>query len=396
MKRLRHLLLLLLALVLAACPAKAQERAQALKNPAEDFVRVSVVFAEPGRDVSSVYGHAMLRLECPDSKLDYIFSQENSTDSLFSFISGKTTVDTRAVPTQEYLQTYRDEKRSVYAYELNLPIRIKQRLWQQMDWRLEQPGEIYSPIHNSCTVSVMQWLVDAVDADSLEFAAWPELYNKSTRDLGGTYLKNRWVHLLCSILVPGTFVDKEESPTRKVLLPAELLRVLQNCKAYGKPLLSGKRQTLLSYPPQNMDYGDPASLGYWVKQPEFPATIILIFSLSGLLLDLLRRKKAHKARGPLVWTLITPALIVQTLSGGFVIYLLLFSDLPDTDWNWLVIPFNVLPLLLWRWREKWAVPFAAVCVLWCLAVTIPKYGMVDPTSLILALSSAAAFLPLRK
>lgn len=74
----------------------------------------------------------------------------------------------------------------------------------------------------------------------------------------------------------------------------------------------------------------------------------------------------------------------------------MFSDLPDTDWNWLVIPFNVLPLLLWRWREKWAVPFAAVCVLWCLAVTIPKYGMVDPTSLILALSSAAAFLPLRK
>lgn len=63
----------------------------------------------------------------------------------------------------------------------------------------------------------------------------------------------------------------------------------------------------------------------------------------------------------------------------------------------IVHPAENTPLQeAWRWREKWAVPFAAVCVLWCLAVTIPKYGMVDPTSLILALSSAAAFLPLRK
>lgn len=396
MKSLRHLLLLLLASIMVIFPTKAQEQGQAPDNPAEDFVRTSVVFAEPGKALLSVYGHAMLRLECPDLKLDYIFSQENATDSIFRFINGKSMVGTRAVPTQEYLQIYRDEKRSVYSYELNLPIRIKQRLWQQMDWRLEQPGEIYSPIYNSCTVCVMQWLVDAVDADSLEFAAWPELYNKSTRDLGGTYLKNRWIHFFCSIVVPGTFVDKKEHPTRKVLHPAELLRVLQNCKAYGKPLLSSKRKALLNYPPQNIDYGDPYSVGYWVKQPEFPATIILLLALVGTFLDGLRRRKENKVRGPLVWVLISPALITQLLFGIAVSYLMIVSELPDTDWNWLIIPFNLLPLLLWHWRKIWAIPYAILCIAWCLAMTLPKYGMVDPTSLILACAAAAAFLPLRK
>lgn len=397
MKSLRHLFLTL-ALVLAAFPAKAQEQGQAPENPAEDFVRASVVVASPGEAIYSALGHSTIRLECPDLNLDYIFSEESEDeyDKIWRFIQGKLGVGVRAVPTQEYLQIYRDEQRSVYSYELNLPIRIKQRLWQQMDWRLQQPDEIYDFVHKSCAASVMQWLMDAVDADSLLFAEWPERYSKAPRQMGGDSIKNRWVHLLCYTVAGGDTYDKNVPPTQKIFHPMELVRVLQNCKAYGRPMLSSKQEVLLSYPPKNLADIDRSEWTYWLKQPECPSTILLLLALVGTVLDWRRRRKGNQARGPLVWALISPALLVYALAGIFMTYLTFFSDMPCTEWNWLIIPFNVLPLLLWHWRERWAVPFAAVCVLWCLAVTVPKYGMVDPTHLLLTLAAAAAFLPLRK
>lgn len=397
MKSLRHLFLTL-ASILAILSAKGQEQGQPPENPAEDFVRASVVVASPGESIYSALGHSMIRLECPDLKLDYIFSEESEDeyDKIWRFIRGKLGVGVRAVPTQEYLQIYRDEQRSVYSYELNLPIRIKQRLWQQMDWRLQQPDERYDIVHTSCAVSLMQWLMDAVDADSLRFAPWPDDYAKSPREIGGDSIKNRWVHLLCCTVAGGDTYDKNVPPTQKIFHPMELVRVLQNCKAYGRPMLSSKQEVLMSYPPKDLVDTDRSKWTYWLKQPECPSTILLLLALVGTFLDWRRRRKENQARGPLVWALISPALLVCALAGIFMTYLTFFSDMPCTEWNWLIIPFNVLPLLLWHWREKWAVPFAAVCVLWCLAVTIPKYGMVDPTHLLLALSSAAAVLPLRK
>lgn len=398
MKSLRHILLFLLAFILAIFPTKAQKQGQPPENPAEDFVRASVVVASPGEAIYSALGHSMIRLECPDLKLDYIFSEESEDeyDKIWRFIQGKLGVGVRAVPTLEYLQIYRDEQRSVYSYELNLPIRIKQRLWQQMDWRLQQPDEIYDLVNKSCAVSLMQWLMDAVDQDSIQFAEWPEDYGKSPREIAGDSIKNRWVHLFGCTVAAGETYDKSVNPTRKIMHPYELVRVLQNCKAYGRPMLSSKQEVLMSYPPKDLVDTDRSKWTYWLKQPECPSTILLLLALVGTFLDWRRRRKENQARGPLVWALISPALLIYALAGIFMTYLTFFSDMPCTEWNWLIIPFNVLPLLLWHWRERWAVPFAVVCVLWCLAVTVPKYGMVDPTHLLLALSSAAAVLPLRK
>lgn len=392
LKQLRLFSALLLIILLSHSPSAAQPP----ENPSEDFVRASIVVASPGEAIYSALGHSMLRLECPDLNLDYIFSEESEDEynKIWLFIQGKLGVGVRAVPTQEYLQIYRDEQRSVYAYELNLPIRIKQRLWQQMDWRLQQPDELYDIVHTSCAVSLMQWLMDAVDADSIQFAPWPDDYAKSPREIGGDSIKNRWAHLLCCTVAGGDTYNKDVSPTRKVFHPMELVRVLQNCKAYGRPMLSSQQEVLLSYPPKRQD--ESTGCLYWLKQPECPATLILILAFAGAFLDWRRRRKGQAARGPLVWVLTGPALLVNAVAGIFMTYLTFFSAMPSTEWNWLLVPFNVLPPLLWHWRRRWAVPFAVLITAWCFAVTLPKYGMVDPTHLLLSIASAIAFLTLRE
>lgn len=72
-------------------------------------------------------------------------------------------------------------------------------------------------------------------------------------------------------------------------------------------------------------------------------------------------------------------------------YLILFSNLPCTDWNWLIIPFNILPAIFWYWRRYWALPYAGIIFIWCL-VMIGEYlwghVLVDWPHILLALSFA--------
>jgi hypothetical protein len=42
--------------------------------------------------------------------------------------------------------------------------------------------------------------------------------------------------------------------------------------------------------------------------------------------------------------------------------------LAATGWSWLVIPFNPLPALFWKWRRYWALPFACIILIWCIAM----------------------------
>ena len=62
-------------------------------------------------------------------------------------------------------------------------------------------------------------------------------------------------------------------------------------------------------------------------------------------------------------------LVVQTLIGCIVTYLVCFSDLCCTDWNWLIIPFNPLLAIFWYWRRHWALPYVGVLVVWCIAMS---------------------------
>ena len=45
--------------------------------------------------------------------------------------------------------------------------------------------------------------------------------------------------------------------------------------------------------------------------------------------------------------------------------MLVFPSMPNTDWNWLIIPFNILPVLFWPWRRYWSLPYACIILLWC-------------------------------
>ena len=60
--------------------------------------------------------------------------------------------------------------------------------------------------------------------------------------------------------------------------------------------------------------------------------------------------------------------------------------LPATGWSWLIIPFNILPAICWKWRKKWALPYVIVIALWCICMLCATHRLVEYTHIILATS----------
>lgn len=366
MKVLRRLLLLLTALLPVG--VFAQTDTVDVKQPAEDFVTASVCVASPGEEIYSALGHACLRLQCPTYGLDYVYSyeSEDASHKVLDFFAGRLKMAVRAVPTSEYVAQYAPEGRGVTEYVLRLPIRVKQRLWQQMDARLQYTPVPYDYMNRSCAVSVLDWLEEAIGKDSLEYAPWPEKYGRSRKEIGGDSIVNEWNHIFVCTFVTGEANDVHIDNRRKVIIPSELVEVLQGAQAFGTPLMEDGCNVLQ---PTTKTVG-PAKV-----TPLMLSLVVLLLSLVNL--------RLHKT-----W-LRAVVLIPCLLLGLFVLYLVALSDLPCTQWNWLVIPFCPLPFLFWKWRRLWTLPFAAVCVAWIVGLLLYPHQVVDSAHLVLAAAMAA-------
>ena len=358
----------LLLLALLPLYAFAQVDTAAILHPTEDFVTVSVCVASPGEEASSSLGHACLRLQCPSADLDYVYSYEaeDPKEDMFRFFTGKLKMLVLAVPSKIYVAHYAQEGRGVEEYILNLPVRVKQRLWQQMDKRLAYTPVPYDYLNRGCAVSVLQWLEDAIGKDSIDYAPWPEKYNGSRADMAFDSITNEWSRFLLSTIVAGEVHKLDIDNTDKAILPTELIEVLQGAKAFGEPILTeGNHHSLLAAKrsPQRAKV-----------TPIMVAFVILFLSLLNL--------RLHNVW--LRWAVLLPCLLI----GAFVLCLVLFSSIPCTQWSVLVVPFCPLPFIFWKWRHWWALPFALLCVAWIVGILLYPHRLVDGAHIVLAAAMA--------
>lgn len=367
---------LLFVLFISTCLcAFAQSEEDALANPDEDFVIASVLVASSGEEIYSSVGHACLRLQCPTHGLDFVFSEESedTRNKVLQFFAGNLKMGVRAVPTQKYVDEYAEEGRGVQEYMLNLPIKVKQRLWQQMDGRLEYDDIPYDFLNHGCAQSVLSWLEDAIDTDSLVYAEWPEYYDMTRREMVSKNVVSPWAHVFFTIFIAGDSNNPDVSKSAKVVLPEDLVDVLCKAKAYGKPLLNGTPNTLLS---------QTKEIRYTWFTPDMLAIILLLIAIANVFV-----RKA---------LLRIPVLVIGSAIGCFVLYLLCFSDLTCTEWNWLIVPFFPLPLFAWKWRKHWALPMTAICIAWSVAMLASPHQLVDMALIILAVATTVIYFEIYK
>lgn len=324
-----------------------------------NFVTASLLIMSPGDELYSCAGHACIRLECPTFNLDYCFSYESESvkEKVLTFFMGKLKMGMFAVATVDWLKNYENVGRGIIEYRLNLPPNVKQRLWKLLDDKVaEGPNLPYDYLRRGCAQSVLTILQEALKPYRMSVTSWPPQYKQTRREfvINSIQHTHPW-NLFFLQAICGAELDRNVSNTQKVLLPGDLLALLREAKVDGRAVIDGEGDKLLTAKP--------------MKAPSVFTPIVasaLFFAVAAANIVL---KSTWLEGGFLAF---------QALLGVFFTYLIFFSNLPATSWHWLIVPFNLLPAIFWKWRQKWALWFAGVLVLWEIGMIAYPHRLTDP------------------
>lgn len=342
---------------------------------ADDFVKASILTATPSDVLYSCAGHASIRMQCLHYDLDMVYTYESEPvkDKVLSFLKGDLKMGMTAVPTERVLADYASEGRGVAEYVLNIPLEKRKQLWQYLDGKVEEGMNLpYDYLNRSCALMCLRAICTSVQPDTLSFGKWDERLVKESRrallgDIIGDYPWNRFF----IFTIAGTEADEPCAVADKVVVPPDLITVLQKATMGGQPVL--KEPSTLVSP------ADDVKQSSWHPTPVMLACVLLLLAVISCIC--------------LQQTLSILLLAVQSAIGLVITYLVFISTLPVTNFSWLIIPFNLLPLILWHWRKWWLLPFAMICLGWSI-VMLTRVGnpLVDPAHIIFALAFAVNYI----
>lgn len=332
-----------------------------------NFVTASLLIMSPGDELYSCAGHACIRLECPTFNLDYCFSYESESvkEKVLTFFMGKLKMGMFAIPTEDYLNVGRESGRGVMQYRLSLPPDAKQRLWKYLDDKVSEGSALaYDYMERGCAQAIMKVLREALPPYEMVVYPWPKEYERWARSefLAAATMAYPWQQFILYTIC-GATTDEGMSNFRKVVIPQDLLAILKIAKIGGRSVIEGESVELISARNANA-----AGLRA-ICTPFVVSWFIVAVATANLLMK---------------WDWMDVAfLTMQSLLGLFLTYMICFSNLTAMGWNWLIVPFNPLPLVFWKWRKTWALGFLGVLVLWEAFMIFAPHRMTDPAYLVL-------------
>ncbi len=370
----KYILATIAVIILSAATVFAQN--DTLPEPdrsAEDFVLVSLCIADPTDwrdDALGTSGHAFLRLQCPYYSLDYCFSYEGErvNDNLHRYITGNTKMGMFAVPTEEYLEDYNKWNRSIHEYLLNLPPKAEVRLWEIMDNHLTAGITLRQDLNKyGCAITVVKYIKQALASTPIVYAP-SELDNLTRREIGYRSLeKHPWIRLTSMIFTDNRY-DRLCPIDEKLIVPADLAEVWCNASVDGRHLATYNGDIVSGAPIDNC-------------KPWFTPMLLVVLLLIITIAFAFTRYK---------WWDIT-MVVVQALVGLVLIYLWIVMKEFGSAAYIVMALMNPLPLLLWKWRKYWGLPYAALLLIGVIILALLPHMLVDPAILVLALSYIVIF-----
>ena len=350
---------------------------------AEDFVTVSLMISQPSDvRVYSIFGHAALRLQCPAFDLDYVFSyiSIHSDAAALEYIVIRPTMGLIAVPTEQYIE---EEFRGITEYAMYLPPQVETELWRILDESTAKGYERpYDCVAGSCAQMVSQYINRAIataypkDSVQTQWLGEPE---HTMHELMNMYAQEApWQLFLINSILGSSYVDNVNmTNAKKILFPLQLLALWHNTALCGKPILSD--EPIVHTTSEVMKA--PRITPLWC------AWLLLILSVISILTSVGGNRGWISNIGIGIDYLM---LCLQTLAGLFMMVMMWVAYLPfpTAHWNWLLMPFNILPAICWKWRKYWALPCAGLLVIWCLVMLFVPYMIVDAPHIIFTFAFA--------
>ena len=327
----------------------------------EDFVKAYLMISDPTDGVFSPMGHTAIRLVCDVYNLDYSFGYDvmlvPGMSEQQAFALGKVRVAVIGDSTQNYIRDAIAGKRGIQQYELHLPIVAKRKLWQILDEEAAKGDCMsYEFFHSGCALLMSHHIENALTQTGyhLTYAPWEPVYKGSYREILFDFVTfNPWLRWTL-MTIYGVEADQQDRPSReKIILPSMLVDVLQKATVNGQPVLTNG-----GYITDTWDYS---------HHPLVTPIMVAIFFLLLAIISCFIKSSV------IDWVILG----VQSLLGLIIFCFLFFVDQTTMPFSWLYIPFNILPLIAWKWRKYWALPYAVLLGMWALYMIITPRLFVD-------------------
>ncbi|MCG9793874.1 lipoprotein N-acyltransferase Lnb domain-containing protein [Flavobacterium algicola] len=218
--------------------------------------KVSILTCGTGNESYSLFGHTALRITDELTMVDVVYNYGAFDFNTPNFVSkfAKGDLDYFAVTHRfaDFMATYMYEQRNVYEQELELPLEVKQQLFENLNSALTSGESIYRYkfIDKNCTSMV----IDIINKTLRETAVSKRTPSILTyRSILYPYFDNHFYEQLGTSIIFGTKVD---AISDHIFLPLDLMENLKLATYKGQKLVQTETKTLL-------DFAPTASFSWW-------------------------------------------------------------------------------------------------------------------------------------
>ena len=302
---------ILLSLFLTLTLQAQEEQKDSIQASLPTDVYAYYVVVTPGEMMSSILGHAAVRMSCPSQGLDYCFTiktpeiKDEAIDMLFSRLR----IGVVPEETEMFRQDYIKDGRGITEYRLNFTLDETRQLWKMLDEQVARGLYMnLDYVNNSCTQVAFENIYELLRVRSdlnIDQVISESIPVKTRREAVLNYFDQStwWGFLLHSCY--SYYPDEEVSPRRLVVMPQDAAKVLSQAGMVSEETTVSPQQTIAQH------------VGWFTP---------LVASILFLLLCLLPFKQVDYLAVPL-WVVLL--LLFVTLS--------IFAGSAGIGFNWLIL-----------------------------------------------------------
>lgn len=362
-----HKKIIFIVLLLLPLTCHAEEENEILPD-SSNFVIASLLTITPADAIYSSMGHSAIRMQCPSESLDYCFSLEMAAlpGDYARFFSGQMKAAVVAIPTEVFLQAYRQEGRGITQRELNLTHHEKQQMWRLLDEEVVKPPHLtFNFLNTNCVMMSILMIERCLINEQMDFGKLPSALQLDNGDLIRHHSAHTpWAQFLY-ITLSGAACDGHEAMEYR-LSPKMIVEVLDNAtilndSTAARPVFKGVPKQIL----QATTHPQP-----------YPVTPTMLFGALLLLTIAItiaeRYGQCHKTAKVLDILLY----VLQVSAGIVLLYTSFVANMFGSHWNWYLIPTCLIPFILWltcrkyNWHRYLYLVYTVILILFILATPL--------------------------
>ena len=302
--------------------------------------RVSLLTCSPGEAVYELFGHTAVRVVDSSRDIDVVFNYGlfsfNEPNFVWRFILGETDYLLGVVDYEYFIGEYAVRGSGVTEQVINIDDKQSEKLLNALivNTMPDNRKYRYNFFFNNCTTKARDKIFEALGGTNAVEYPTPSIgEDMSYRDILHRYTAgNPWTSFGIDLLL-GAPADvkagREGAQFAPLILMDELTAATIKSDGGSRPFVVEQQDLLLP---------DEKSV---VKSNLTPFNVSLIFLIFTFVVMLVEKRKKRCYWG---WDILIMGL--QGLSGLMLTFMVLFSQHPAVDVNWLLILLNPLPLII--------------------------------------------------